>query len=473
MRRVVLVVDDNEINRLNIRLLLKDKYDVLEAGDVQEAEERLAGHRIDLIVLDLALPPEPDNPEIGMRYLQRLRSETPDTPVVVVTGHDERRLATRARRLGALDFFGKPFDPDEVRDTIEQAMEASWQRMREQELGRQLAERMGNRLLGSSEAIQKLRTLIEQVAPTPSSVLIRGETGSGKELVARLLHARSERSDHPFIPVNCVAISAEHLESELFGHEKGAFTGATRRALGWFERASGGTLFLDEVAGLPASVQGKLLHVLESGEFSRLGGEAVLHCDVRLICSTKQPLESLVEKGEFREDLYYRIHVVDIEVPPLRAHLEDVPELANYFLERKALLCNKQIDGISEGVMRELMGYDWPGNVRELENVIERAVVLATSSTIDSLPPLRRLHSAQDEQADLLTAWFAQLPADQVDGDALTEAFERQLILTALRRSHGVKAQAGRWLGFADKAKDRMRYLCNKHNIHPQEATES
>jgi len=469
MRRVVLVVDDNEINRLNIRLLLKDKYDVLEAGDISEAEAMLAGHRIDLVVLDLALPPEPDNPEIGMEYLQRLRKETPDIPVVVVTGHDERRLATRARRLGALDFFGKPFDPDEVRDTIEQAMEASWQRMREQELGRQLAERMGSRLLGSSAAIRQLRTLIEQVAPTPSTVLIRGETGSGKELVARLLHARSERSGHPFIPVNCVAISAEHLESELFGHEKGAFAGATRRTLGWFERASGGTLFLDEVAGLPASVQGKLLRVLESGEFSRLGGEAVLHCDIRLLCSTKQPLEALVQKGEFREDLYYRIHVVDIEVPPLRAHIEDIPELANYFLERKALLCNKHIDDISEDVMRELMNYDWPGNVRELENVIERAVVLATSGTIDTLPPLTRVDGTPEDHEDLLAAWLTKLPDDQVNGDALIEEFERQLVLTALKRNHGVKARAGRWLGFADKAKDRMRYLCNKHGIQPQE----
>jgi len=468
MRRVVLVVDDNEINRLNIRLLLKGSYDVLEAGDVREAEAMLAGHRIDLIVLDLALPPEPDNPEIGMDYLQRLSSETPDIPVVVVTGHDERKLAIRARRLGALNFFGKPFDPDEVRDTIEQAMEASWQRMREQELGRQLAERMGSKLLGSSEAIRQLRALIAQVAPTPSTVLIRGETGSGKELVARLLHAQSERRDHPFIPVNCAAFSAGLLESELFGHEKGAFAGATRRALGWFERASGGTLFLDEVAGLPASVQGKLLRVLESGEFSRLGGDAVLHCDVRLICSTKQPIETLVETGEFRVDLYYRIHVVDIEVPPLRAHIEDVPELAEYFLERKALLCNKHVEGFSGSVMRELMDYDWPGNVRELENVIERAVVLATSSTIDSLPPLTR-HLVESEREDLLGAWFAQLPEKPIDGDALIEAFERQLVLTALERSHGVKARAGRWLGFADKAKDRMRYLCNKHNIHPQE----
>ncbi len=468
MRRVVLVVDDNEINRLNIRLLLKDSYDVLEAGDVREAEAMLAGHRIDLVVLDLALPPEPDNPEIGMDYLQRLRCETPDIPVVVVTGHDERRLATRARRLGALNFFGKPFDPDEVRDTIEQAMEASWQRMREQELGRQLAERMGDRLLGSSEAIRQLRALIAQVAPTPSTVLIRGETGSGKELVARLLHAQSERRDQPFIPVNCAAISAGHLESELFGHEKGAFAGATRRTLGWFERASGGTLFLDEVAGLPAPVQGKLLRVLESGEFSRLGGEAVLHCDVRLICSTRQPLEALVEKGVFRDDLYYRIHVVDIEVPPLRAHIEDVPELAEYFLERKALLCNKHVEGFSGSVMRELMDYDWPGNVRELENVIERAVVLATSGTIDSLPPLTR-HLVEPTREDLLGAWFARLPEKPIDGDALIEEFERQLVLTALERNHGVKARAGRWLGFADKAKDRMRYLCNKHNIHPQE----
>lgn len=471
MKRVVLVVDDNEINRLNIKLLLKEKYEVLEAGDVNDSEKMLAGNRVDLIVLDLALPPEPDNPEIGMQYLQRLSKETPEIPVVVVTGHDERKLATRARKFGALDFFGKPFDPDEVRDTIEQSMAASWQQMREQELGRQLAERMGSELLGKSETIQKLRSIIKQVAPTPSTVLIRGETGSGKELVARLLHAHSERRSNPFVPINCAAISAEHLESSLFGHEKGAFAGAVKRTLGWFERASGGTLFLDEIVGLPASVQGKLLRVLESGEFSRLGGEAILNSDVRLICSSKQPLEAVVAKGEFREDLYYRIHVVDIEVPPLREHIEDVPELANYFLERKALLCNKQLDDIAEPVMQELMKYLWPGNVRELENVIERTVVLATSDTIDAMPPLTGLRS-EPEQKDLLEAWFSKLPDDHVDGDALLDDFEKRLVLTALRHNGGVKARAGRWLGFADKSKDRMRYLCNKHDVHPQEDIE-
>ena len=471
MRRVVLVVDDNEINRLNIKLLLKDTYEVLEAGDVSDAETVLAGNRVDLVVLDLALPPEPDNPEIGMQYLQRLREETPDIPVVVVTGHDERKIATKARKLGALDFFGKPFQPDEVRDTIEQSMAANWQQMREQELGRQLAERMGSELLGSSEPIKQLRALIEQVASAPSTVLIRGETGSGKELVARLLHAHSERKDNPFIPINCAAISAEHLESELFGHEKGAFAGAIKRTLGWFERASGGTLFLDEIAGLPTSVQGKLLRALESGEFSRLGGEAVLNSDVRLICSSKQSLEKLVEKGEFREDLYYRIHVVDIEVPPLRDHIEDVPELVDYFLERKALLCNKQLEGIAEPVMQELMRYGWPGNVRELENVIERTVVLATTGMIESLPPLSGPRSESDQE-DLLETWFNQLP-DQVDGDAVLAEFEKRLVLTALKRNGNIKARAGRWLGFADKAKDKMRYLCDKHGIDPQEGTES
>ncbi len=472
MRRVVLVVDDNEINRLNIKLLLKDRYQVEEAGNVEEAEAALASYRVDLIVLDLALPPEPDNPEIGMRYLQHLRDETPDIPVVVVTGHDERRLASRAGKLGALDFFAKPFDPDEVRDTVDQAMAARWQQMREQELKRLLEARMGSDILGSSMAMQELRALIAQVAPAPSTVLIHGETGSGKELVARQLHEQGPRSKGPFMAINCAAISATHLESELFGHEKGAFPGAIRRQLGWFERASGGTLFLDEIASLPDQVQGKLLRVLESGEFSRLGGEAVLNCDVRLICSTRQPPEMLLEEGRFREDLYYRILVVDIRVPPLREHTGDIPELADYFLERKALLCNRQINGFSPAALEELMQYAWPGNVRELENIIERAVVLATSDTIDALPPLTGGRSGPEEKKDLLEAWFAQLPSDRINGDALLDDFEKRLVLTALKHCGGIKAKAGRWLGFADKAKDRMRYLCKKHDIRPQEDTE-
>ncbi|MDQ7010609.1 MAG: sigma-54 dependent transcriptional regulator, partial [Mariprofundaceae bacterium] len=315
IQRAILVVDDNEINRLNLKLLLKDQYQILEAGDVEVAEAMLSGHRIDLMVLDLALPPEPDNPEIGMQYLENLAGENPDIPVVVVTGHDEHALAVRARKAGAIDFFGKPFDPDEVRDTIDRAMEARWQRVREQELRRMLDVRVGTEILGDSEAMRQLRDLIAQVAPAPSTVLIRGETGTGKELVARSLHARSPRAEEPFIAINCAAMAAEHLESELFGHEKGAFAGAGKRKLGWFERASGGTLFFDEVAELPSSVQGKLLRVLESGEFSRLGGDSVIRCDVRLICSTRTDLEALVAGGVFRDDLYYRIHVIEIEVP--------------------------------------------------------------------------------------------------------------------------------------------------------------
>jgi len=472
MKTAILVVDDNDINRLNLKLLLKDSYQVLEAGDIEQAEEQLAAHRVDLLVLDLALPPEPDNPEIGMNYLERFQRDNPDIPVVVITGHEQRKLAARARKSGALGFFGKPFDPDEVRNTIDTAMETRWQQVRDQELARLVDDRIGQKLLGNSEKIHQLRDMIAQVADAPSTVLIRGETGSGKELVARLLHARSPRCDGPFIAINCAALDEQRLESDLFGHEKGAFAGANRRKQGWFERASGGTLFLDEVAGLPASIQGRLLRALETGAFSRLGSEAELSSDVRLICSTRQSLENLVEEGSFRDDLYYRINVVNITVPPLREHGEDIPLLAEHFLERKALLCNKPMEGFSRSALEQLATYRWPGNVRELENIIERAVVLAGETRIGHIPSLEGPHTHEDKK-DLLGIWLERLPEDGVDAERLLEEVEKNLVLAALARNGQIKARAGRWLGFGERTKDKMRYLCDKYDIRPGETDQS
>jgi len=464
MQRTILVVDDNDINRLNLRLLLKSDYLVLEAGDVEAAEKVLVENRVDLVVLDLALPPEPDNPEIGMAYLAGLRVESPDTPVVVITGHDQHDLAVRAQKDGALGFFGKPFDPDEVKDTIDRAMEVRNQVIREQELQRALDSRMGSDILGESEPIQDLRRLIKQVAPMPSTVLIRGETGVGKELVARCLHAQSPRADKPFIAINCASMNVEHLESELFGHEKGAFAGAGKRKLGWFECANGGTLFLDEVAGMPLSVQAKLLRVLEHGEFSRLGGESMIHSDVRLVCSSKMDLEALVQADEFRDDLYYRIHVVEIIVPALVEHLEDLPLLSEHILLQKSALCGKNIEGFSDAAMAQMQHYRWPGNVRELENVIERAVVLCDGKHIEALPALATAlvgHATED----LLEQWLKTLPDSGIKGEKEVALFEEKLLITALERHDYIKTRAGRWLGFGDRAKDKMRYLCDKYDV--------
>lgn len=468
MKRTVLVVDDNDINRLNLKLLLKDSYQILEAGDLDAADEALSGHRVDLVVLDLALPPEPDNPEIGMGYLERLSKESPDTAVVVITGHDQRALAVRAQQLGAKDFFGKPFDPDEVKGTIDRTMEARWQAMRELEMHRALETRVNDELLGESEVMRQLKTMITQVASAPSTVLIRGETGTGKELVARHLHAASKRAEQPFIAINCAAMRADHLESELFGYEKGAFSGAGKRKLGWFERANGGTLFLDEVTGLPLPVQAKLLRVLESGEFSRLGGDAIISSDVRLMCSTREDLERRVAEGAFRDDLYYRIHVVEIAVPPLREHIEDLPELAEAILLRKAAMCGKRMDALSEDVLEQLSRYSWPGNVRELENVIERGVVLSAGTVVESLPSLSGPQLAADD-ADPLALWFQLLPDTGIKAEKAVANFERQLVEAALQRNDHIKARAGRWLGFGDRAKDKMRYLCEKYDIEAQE----
>jgi len=470
MQRTVLVVDDNDINRLNLKLLLKHQYQVLEAGDLEVADTMLSQNRVDLIVLDLALPPEPDNPEIGMGYLERLMAESPDMSVVVVTGHDERALANRARQLGAIDFFGKPFDPDEVKGTIDRAMATRLQAIREQELQRLVEAQVNAEILGDSAPIVGLRELIDQVAATQSTILIRGETGTGKELVARRLHTQSSRAGGPFIAMNCASMDVEHLESELFGYEKGAFAGAMKRKLGWFERASGGTLFLDEVAGLPLPVQAKLLRALESGEFSRLGGEAFIRSDVRLICSTREDIERKVAEGAFRDDLYYRIHVVEIVVPPLREHLEDLEQLARHILMRKSLQIGKQIEGFSAEVFEQMERYSWPGNVRELENVIERSVVLASGSSIESLPSLAGPHPEGDVQ-DMLQSWLDSLPESGINAEKAVAEFERRLVFAALERNNNIKARAGRWLGFGDRAKDKMRYLCDKYGIDTGEGS--
>jgi len=463
-QRTILVVDDNDINRLNLRLLLKSDYLVLEAGDVEMAEKVLVENRVDLVVLDLALPPEPDNPEIGMAYLAKLSIESPDTPVVVITGHDQHDLTVRAQKDGALGFFGKPFDPDEVKDTIDRATEVRNQVIREQELQRALDSRMGSDILGESDAIQDLRRLIKQVAPMPSTVLVRGETGVGKELVARCLHAQSPRADKPFIAINCASMNVEHLESELFGHEKGAFAGAGKRKLGWFECANGGTLFLDEVAGMPLSVQAKLLRVLEHGEFSRLGGESMIHSDVRLVCSSKMDLEALVQQGEFRDDLYYRIHVVEIVVPALVDHLQDLALLSEHILLQKSVLCGKSIEGFSDTAMEQMQHYRWPGNVRELENVIERAVVLCEGQRVEDLPALAAVFVGNAGE-DLLSQWLKTLPDSGVKGEKEVALFEEKLLITALERHDYIKTRAGRWLGFGDRAKDKMRYLCDKYDV--------
>jgi len=465
--RTVLIVDDNEINRLNLRLLLKSQYQVIEAGDVATADEALSSHRVDLLVLDLALPPEPDNPQIGMAYLQRLQQDSPETPVVVITGHDERELAQQAMNLGASDFFGKPFNPDEVHEAIDRGISLFSSKLREQELKHALQIHVNHQLLGESAAMQALRLQIANISATPSSVLIRGETGSGKELVANQLHLQSGRFKAPFIAINCAAMSEEHLENELFGHEKGAFPSAEKRKLGWFERASGGTLFLDEISSLPRAIQAKLLRVLEHGEFSRLGGESMIRCDVRLFCSTTEDLEALVRDHVFRDDLYYRINVLEIHVPPLRSHLEDLPLLCEAIRLRKAALCGRQVEGFSDIVMEQMARYSWPGNVRELENVIERAVVLANSSIVETLPSLDHAANASLTH-DALEQWFSLLPDSGVRADKALAEFEKRLLQEALQRNQHIKARAGRWLGFGNRSKDKMRYLCDKYDLLPE-----
>jgi len=450
MKQTVLVVDDNDINRLNLKLLLKDSYQILEAGDLAGADEMLSGHRVDLVVLDLALPPEPDNPEIGMGYLKRLRAESPDTPVVVITGHDERSFATRAQEMGALDFFGKPFDPDEVKTTIDRSMETRWKVMREQDMERALQSQVNTEILGASEEMEKLRGLIEQVASAPSTVLIRGETGTGKELIARKLHAVSLRSNKPFIAINCAAMSAELLESELFGYEIGAFAGAGTRKLGWFERASGGTLFLDEIGDMPPEQQVNLLRVLEQGSLRRIGGDRDIPIDVRIIAATHIDLEQKIQQGEFREDLFYRLNVVNIELPPLSKRDGDIELLANYFFQRFRTKGRSGPRGFSREAIEAMRHHPWPGNVRELINRVQHAVIMADGPLIQRQDLGIERRDTKRQRITLKTA---------------RHEAEIRAINDALHRCNHNVSEAARELGISRVAIYR---LMEKHGIAPR-----
>ena len=438
MRLIIIGTLEGYISQAG-KIALQKGAKVIHCEDIDQAIGALLnGKGADLAMVDVK--------QDIRRFVDRLALERIHMPVIACGIGTDARAAVKAIEQGAKEYVPLPPDADLIAAVLAAVTEEQ------------------NDMIASDPAMDGVMKLADKIAPSEATVLITGESGTGKEVMSQYIHRKSKRASGPFIAVNCAAMDAGLLESELFGHEKGAYAAATTRHLGWFERASGGTLFLDEVSGLPAGVQGKLLRVLESGEFSRLGSDAVLRSDVRLICSTREPLESMVEAGGFRDDLYYRINVVNIQVPPLREHAQDIGLLAMHFLERKALLCNKTVQGFSDVAMQQLTGYTWPGNVRELENVIERAVVLAAGNTIEAVPSLEGPRVRQ-EREDLIASWLERLPEDGVNAEQLMDEMERRLVETALLRSSRIKARAGRWLGFGERAKDKMRYLCDKHGI--------
>ncbi len=396
MAATILVVDDEKNIRRTLRMVLEGAgFSTLEAGSAEEGLEQLAANEIDLVILDVRLPKMS-----GIDALAKIRAapETRNLPVLMVSGHASVAEAVQAVQLGATDFFEKPLDRDRVLVTVRNALQ-TWQLQRELE---QLRANVEHRyeMIGESPVMGALFAQLEKVAPTNGRVLISGESGTGKELIARAIHRLSPRADKPFIKVNCAAIPAELIESELFGYERGAFTGAQGRKKGMFELAHGGTLFLDEIGDMSASAQAKVLRALQSGEISRVGSEKAIAVDVRVLAATNKDLELEVQEGHFREDLYFRLNVVPITSPPLRDRQSDIPLLARGFLRDFCLENGLREKPIDDRVLEALAERPWPGNVRELRNVVERMVILSGERiTLDDLPEEGVLSQGRRESA--------------------------------------------------------------------------
>jgi len=389
----ILIVDDDP----QIRMLLRDRlqangYEIHLAENGLKGLELLEKESPDLMLLDLQMPEMS-----GMEVLDHLQQKAIEIPVVVLTAHGTIERAVEAMKLGAYDFLPKPCKPDHIKLVVQKALE----RKGLQDENRYLRQELDSKyqmIVGGSELMKQVMGIAQKVAKSKTTVLIGGESGTGKQLMARSIHSMSDRNNKPFIQVNCTTLSEQLLESDLFGHEKGAFTGAIKQKKGRFELADKGTIFLDEIGDLPLSLQAKFLHILEYGEFQRVGGVATLSADVRIITATNKDLQTEVENGNFREDLYYRLNVVKIHLPALRERPGDIPIFAEYFLKKHCRTMGKNISKISFDVMEILKSHTWQGNIRELENVIERAVVLASNHEItpDLLPPLAHKKAGED-----------------------------------------------------------------------------
>ena len=445
---ILIVEDEPKMRRLLELQLAEDGFQAHTAADAEAGLKLLSKEKFDLIVTDLKLPGMN-----GLEFLQAAKRINADLPVVVMTAHGTIESAVEAMKNGASDYVLKPFSLAELVLVIRKEL-ASHELRQE---NRNLREALGQRyqyenIIARGEKMQAVLALVERVAPTNATVLIGGESGVGKDLIARAIHEHSRRASGPFIKINSTAIPETLLESELFGYEKGAFSGATSAKPGKFELADKGTLFLDEIGDIPGAIQVKLLRVLQEREFERLGGTKTLKVDVRLIAATNRDLRAALEEGTFREDLYYRLNVIAIDIPPLRDHKEDVPALADFFLQKFARESNKKMDGITPAAMKFLEGYHWPGNVRELQNTIERGVTLASGATLD----VADFHLDSPSQRMPVGA-IPVIPA------GLTlEQWEEEMIREALRQADGNKSQAARALGLSRNA---LRYRLSKMGV--------
>lgn len=476
----ILIIDDEKNLRWALqRGLSAEGHRVVGAADAAEGLELAARERPDLVILDLRLP-DLD----GIEVLKRLRAADSRRPVIMVTAHGAVETALKAMKEGAYDYVQKPFDLDEMSVLVGKALDLRRLEAEVVRLRDELDRRGGyGAIVGESAALGKVLSLVDRLAETTANVIIYGESGTGKELVARAIHRRGPRAERPFVAVNCAALPETLLEDELFGHEKGAFTGATARRAGRFEQADGGTLFLDEVGEMSPALQAKLLRVIEEREFQRVGGREAVRVDVRLIAATNRDLKAAVEAGSFREDLYYRLQVVPVVLPPLRERREDIPLLVRHFIEVK------QPGGSADGAgkaatpavtpavtpeaMRAMVDYDWPGNVRELHNAVERALVVGGGGAIglDDLPPEVRGAAARaagtsaaaggEASAGPIPSGRFELPDIPDEGVSL-EAVERELLRRALAKAGGNQTQAARLLGIS---RQTLIYRMQKYGL--------
>ncbi|RMD92061.1 MAG: sigma-54-dependent Fis family transcriptional regulator [Calditrichaeota bacterium] len=447
----ILVVDDEESVRYSFKKLLREPdYQVVGAQNGNEAIRKIKQHEPDLVLLDIQMPDIS-----GLEILKQIKQIAPKTPVLVITAYSTSERVIMAMKYGAYEYIEKPFDIPKIKALIDEALEVGRLMRKEVMLQRRESQDWSyDYIIGNSPAIQEVCKMIGRVAASDANVLLVGESGTGKELVARAIYQHSHRANKPFLAVNCAAIPETLLESELFGYEKGAFTGATKRKIGKFQQADGGTIFLDEIGDMSLSTQAKLLRVLQEGTFERLGGDETIKVDVRIIAATNQNLEKLIEEKKFREDLYYRIRVITINLPPLRMRKEDLPELIDYFLAKHCALLNHEPVTLAEETMALLQEYDWPGNVRELENVLKRAILLSKGNVItpdiikDDLRPVGGDVRAQSSHPDQI------IPEDleRYHGhlyETVMNRVEKELISVALQRVGGNQVQAARLLGIS------------------------
>jgi two-component system response regulator PilR (NtrC family) len=456
MKPKILVVDDEKSMREFLEIMLrKEGYEVACARDGKEALNSLKARPYDLVLSDIRMPGVD-----GMEVLNRAKENSPGTIVIMITAYGSTESAVEAMKRGAYDYITKPFQVDEIKLIIRKALEKKTLEEENIQLRKELESKyqFGN-LVGNSPGMLKVYDLIQRVKDTRANILISGESGTGKELVAKAVHYNSPRKDKSFVTINCSAIPETLMESELFGHMKGAFTGAFSNKQGLFEAAEGGAVFLDEIGELSPSLQVKLLRVIQDRIFRRVGGTEDIEVDVRIITATNKNLEEEVRQGGFREDLFYRLNVIQIKIPPLRERREDIPVLARHFLDRYSRELGKGIKKISEEAMGRLVNYSYPGNVRELENIIERAVALESSSAIlpESLPPV-----VFEKPSEIALREEIELPPAGLDLEEVVGGIEKGLLLKALQNARGVKKEAAKLLKISFRS---LRYRLKKYGL--------